>query len=65
MAPNAHVADYGLFGQHWKEKPLSSLVHLSVQGNVMQEKGWCEKKEMGMGTDLMDRKLGKEIIFVM
>jgi len=65
MAPNAYVVDYGLFGKHWKEKPLSILVHFSVQGNVMWEKGWLEKKERGMGKDLMGRELGKEIIFEM
>ena len=62
MAPNAYVAMDGIFGQHRKEKPLSSLVHLSLQGNVIQEKGWLEKKEMGMCRDLICRKQGKEII---
>lgn len=52
MAPNAYVAEDSLFGQHWKEKSLSSLVCLPVQGNVMRQKGWLEKKEMELVGNL-------------
>jgi len=44
-----HVAEDGLFGQHWKEKPLYSLLCLPVQGNALWQKGWFEKKE-GVGN---------------
>ena len=49
MAPNAYVAEDGLFGQHWRERHLSSLVCVPVQGNVMGRKGWLKKQMEWVG----------------
>jgi len=66
MAPTAYVSEDGLSGHQWKKRPLV-LPRFDSHFNGLSRGNNGGYRKMGGGqvSVLMDRKLGKEIIFEM
>jgi hypothetical protein len=51
MSLAAHVAEDGLAGHHWEERPLGDSLYAPVQGNARAKKwewvNWGEGEGMG------------------
>jgi len=71
MAPAAYVAEDGLVGHQWKEKPLFLPPPPQCRGmsGGVRRSGWMGRGntliEEGGDRRFMDRKLGKGITFEM
>ena len=64
MTPTAYVAEDGLVGHLWKEKPfVQSRFDSQFKGMSRCSKGAYRSRLVGLFRDLMVRNLGKEITY--
>jgi hypothetical protein len=52
MSLAAYVAEYGLVGHHWEERPLGFANFASVQGNTRAKKWEWVRRRAGGGEGI-------------